>query len=177
MKYLAYFSFVLLILAVIAGCGQQKQKMEPSSSLTMENANFVANLSGINEVPDTVHTRATGQALFRFNLDTTKIHYKLSVTGLDSVLMAHVHLGLADENGDHIAWLYPDSGMAPKLIPGPENGVLAEGLITAKDLIGPMQGKTIEDLKGLMLKDSTYVQVHTSKYPEGEIRGQINPVR
>ena len=173
MKRLMSFGFAIVIFAVMAGCGQQKEKAAVESSLTRENANFIAELSGINEVPDSVHTMARGEALFRFNLDTTKIHYKLSVTGLDSVLMAHMHLGLADENGPHIAWLYPDSGMTPKLILGPVNGVLAEGLITAKDLVESMQGKTIADLKGLMLKDSTYVQVHTKMHPEGEIRGQI----
>ena len=36
-----------------------------------------------------------------------------------------------------------------------------------------MKGKQISDLVTGMSNESTYVNVHTEKYPNGEIRGQI----
>ncbi|MGZ5511593.1 MAG: CHRD domain-containing protein, partial [Nitrososphaeraceae archaeon] len=40
-------------------------------------------------------------------------------------------------------------------------------------LEGPMKGKQLSDLATTMSNGSTYVNVHTEKYPNGEIRGQI----
>ena len=50
---------------------------------------------------------------------------------------------------------------------------LAEGTITKKELMGPMMGKSVEDLFKQIKKGNAYLNVHTDKYPNGEIRGQI----
>ncbi len=175
MKGIKYLGFLFLFAALIAGCGQKKEKetSQTAQSLTKQNSNFVAALSGKNEVPDSVETKASGEALFKFNGDSTKIHYRLTVSNIDSAMMAHIHKGSPSENGPILVWLYPVSGPPPEILPGPVNGLLAEGVITATNLDGPLKGKTIADLKKLMAEDSTYVQVHTKKYPDGEIRGQI----
>ena len=59
------------------------------------------------------------------------------------------------------------------LIPGRSDGVLAEGVIMADSLVGPFAGEPLDVLFVLMLTDETYVNVHTTQYPGGEIRGQI----
>jgi hypothetical protein len=131
--------------------------------------NFRTHLSGEEEVP-AVDTRATGQAIFQLRSDG--LHYKLIVANIENVTMAHIHLAPAGANGPVVAWLYPDAP-PPELIPGRFNGVLAEGVITSDDLVGPLEGQTLDDLVNEIKAGNTYVNVHTSQYPAGEVRGQI----
>jgi hypothetical protein len=51
--------------------------------------------------------------------------------------------------------------------------VLATGTITAADLVGPLAGQPLSALVDAMEAGETYVNVHTSQFPAGEIRGQI----
>jgi hypothetical protein len=71
-----------------------------------------------------------------------------------------------------VAWLYPD-GPPPQLIPGRFNGVLAEGILTEDDLVGMLAGESLETLVEQIMAGNTYVNVHTSQFPPGEVRGQI----
>jgi len=135
------------------------------------DSHFRAHLSGAQEVPP-VETLSRGQAIFRLSRDGNELHFKLIVANLHDVRMAHIHLAQAGENGPVVAWLYP-GGPPPVEIPGRFSGVLAEGTITAADLVGPLAGMTLEDLADAMQAGDTYVNVHTTAYPGGEIRGQI----
>jgi hypothetical protein len=132
---------------------------------------FIAPLSGAQEVP-AVETRARGQTTFRLSADGQELSYRLVVANLHDVRMAHIHLAPAGANGPVVAWLYP-SGPPPQLIEGRTSGVLATGTITAGDLVGPLAGATMDDLVALMRAGETYVNVHTTAFPGGEIRGQI----
>ncbi|EMR04764.1 CHRD domain-containing protein [Cesiribacter andamanensis] len=133
--------------------------------------NFRTHLSGDQEVPANA-SKATGQAIFQLSKDGTELHYKLIVANLDNVLMAHIHVAPAGDNGGVVAWLYP-AGPPPNLIPGTTNGILAQGTITSANLVGSLAGMDLSDLVALMLNGNTYVNVHTQQYPGGEIRGQI----
>jgi hypothetical protein len=55
----------------------------------------------------------------------------------------------------------------------PQNIVFEKGNVTANNLEGPMQGKTIPDLITAMKNGSTNVNVHTEQNPNGEARGQL----
>ena len=134
--------------------------------------NFGAHLSGDNEVPP-VETRAVGQAIFQFSKDGSLLYYRLIVANIEDVFMAHIHLAPEDSNGPVVLWLNPD-GPPPMLIPGRVNGVLAEGTVDSEDLVGPLAGMDLEDLALAMEMGLTYVNVHTSAFRPGEIRGQIN---
>ncbi|MFO7663396.1 MAG: CHRD domain-containing protein [Chloroflexota bacterium] len=138
-------------------------------SVAAQPENFRAHLSGGEEVPPN-DSKATGQAIFRLRDDG--LHYKLIVANIQNVTMAHIHLAPAGENGGVVAWLYP-SGPPPQLIPGRSSGVLAEGVITADDLVGSLAGATLDDLMDEIRAGNTYVNVHTSQFPGGEVRGQI----
>ncbi len=135
------------------------------------DSHFRAQLSGAQEVPP-VETLSRGQAIFRMSRDGNELHFKLIVANLRDVRMAHIHLAQAGVNGPVVAWLYP-GGPPPVEIPGRFSGVLAEGTITAADLVGPLAGMTLGDLADAMRAGDTYVNVHTAAYPGGEIRGQI----
>lgn len=137
-----------------------------------QGKNFVAPLSGAEEV-DPVDTRARGLAKFQLSADGEELHYRLIAANIEEVLMAHIHLAPAGENGGVVVWLYPEGGPAPQLIEGRFNGVLATGVITADDLVGSLAGATLDHLLAEMSAGGAYVNVHTSANPGGEIRGQI----
>jgi hypothetical protein len=121
---------------------------------------FKAHLSGDQEVPP-VETNATGQANFKLNKDGDELHFKLIVANIENVLMAHIHLASKGENGPVVVWLYP-AGPPPKLIEGKTNGILAEGVITESNLVGPLEGKSFDDLISALEDGNAYVNVHTS---------------
>ena len=52
-------------------------------------------------------------------------------------------------------------------------GVTIKGNFTASDFEGSMKGKALSDLQSAMGTNETYVNIHTSDHPDGEIRGQI----
>ena len=129
--------------------------------------NFKAHLSGKEEVPP-VATKAQGQAHFKLSKDGTKLEFKLNVANIENVTAAHIHLAPKGDNGPVVVTLF--SGPTTE---GKTTGTLAEGTITAADLVGPLAGKPLSDLIKQMEAGNTYVNVHTTQHPAGEIRGQI----
>ena len=130
------------------------------------NRNFVTHMSGDEEVP-AVDTLAQGQAIFHLSKDGETLEYKLIAANIENVLASHIHLAPSGVNGPIVAFLY----VGP--IPGRFDGVLARGTITAANLVGPLAGQPLSALIAAMEAGNTYVNVHTTQYPGGEIRGQI----
>ena len=128
---------------------------------------FSAELHGSNEVPP-VKSAASGEAIFTVIDNGNALKYKVTVDNLDNVTAAHIHLGKADENGPVLVFLF--KGPEKK---GAFSGVLAEGTIKASDLFDTLKGKSVSDLIAKMKAGDTYVNVHTTQNPPGEIRGQI----
>ena len=133
--------------------------------------NFRAHLTGDQEVPPR-ETLATGQAIFQLSKDGMSLSYKIIVANLDNLTMSHIHVANESSNGPVVAWLYPPAPPA-SLIPNTSNGILQEGVITKANLTGILAGKELSDLLNLITAKQTYVNIHTTKYPGGEIRGQI----
>jgi hypothetical protein len=142
--------------------------------------NYRTHLTGDEEVPIRM-THAQGQAIFKLSKDGTELEYKLIAANIENVVAAHIHVGAAGENGPVVAFLY---GPAPAG-GGRTDGVLAEGTITAADLVGPLAGQPLSALMEQIEAGNTYVNVHTSDgiappntgpgdFPGGEIRGQIH---
>ncbi len=132
---------------------------------------FSAKLSGKDSVP-AVDTSARGEATFQLSADGKRLSYTLSVTDIENASMAHIHMGTAGQEGPVVVWLYPSK--PPAVVKdGKFSGVLARGTITAANLAGPLQGKTVADLVEQIRAGKAYVNVHTVKHPGGEIRGQI----
>lgn len=115
---------------------------------------------------------ASAEASFRLGTNATLLEYTLKVNNIENITMAHVHLGLPGDINSPVVWLYPQSP-PPKLIPGSFSGVLAEGTITAEDLIGPLRGEPLSVLLGHMRKDHTFVNIHTQDHPQGAICGKV----
>lgn len=136
--------------------------------------NFIAPLSGGEEVPP-VDTNARGVAILQLSKDGTQLSYKLIVANIQNVTQAHIHCGAAGVNGPVVAFLF---GFDPAGVSS--NGVLAEGTITAANVIPrpdspacPGGVANFDDLLAKMRSGDAYVNVHTIAYPGGEIRGQI----
>jgi hypothetical protein len=154
--------FPLFVLVIILAVGA-------SSAFASPKRVFVAPLSGAEEVAlEEVETKARGHAFFQVNQDGTELSYRLIVANIENVTMAHIHLAPAGVNGPAVAFLF-----GPAQINGRFSGVLAEGTITAADLIGPLAGDSLSDLMHEIRDGNAYVNVHTAQYPAGEIRGQI----
>ncbi len=128
---------------------------------------FEAKLSGKEVVP-AVETKATGEADFKLSKDGTELTYILKLKDIENVTAAHIHTGMMGANGGPVAGLFA----GPKK-EGKFSGELAKGTITDKSLVGPLAGKKVGDLVEMIKGGGAYVNVHTDKYPDGEVRGQI----
>jgi hypothetical protein len=136
-----------------------------------QGTKFEAKLSGKNQTP-AIDSPAHGTATFQLSADGKSLSYRVSVTDIENVSMAHIHLAPAGQEGPVVAWLYPSK--APAMVKkGKFTGVLARGTLTDASLAGPLAGKTISDLVDQIKAGKAYVNVHTEKHPAGEIRGQI----
>jgi hypothetical protein len=170
MKRIPQLMLSLALMLAISSCSDEPASPESPATredggLLKQTSVFVTHLSGAN-------SSATGQAIFRVSADGMSISYQLVVANIVNVTQAHIHLAPAGLNGPVIVWLYPSS--PPAAAPaGPVNGILASGTITASNLVGPMLGSSVANLVSAMAAGNTYVNVHTTVNPAGEIRGQI----
>jgi hypothetical protein len=136
---------------------------------------FKATLNGYQETPS---VSSTGFGEFRAKLvNDTTIHYVFTYGGLEggNSLFAHVHFGSRYFAGGVSFFL---CGGSTKPDPCPNIEGTVEGDVTAADIIGPNAqgiepGSFAEILRG-MRAGTAYVNIHTTRWPGGEIRGQIN---
>lgn len=181
------FVGLLLTAALVVSCTEQTVITPPDDAALSRGPgagpanqlqNFNTHLTGDEEVPP-VDTRAQGQTNFQLSKDGDQLRYKLIVANIENVLMAHIHCGPRGVNGPVTVWLYPE-GPPPQLIEGRSSGVLAEGTITNDDVVAlpdspacPGGIENLDDVLEKMRTGGAYVNVHTSQFPPGEIRGQI----
>jgi hypothetical protein len=112
-------------------------------------------------------SKASGKAEFKLSKDGTTLTYKLHVKNLMNANAAHIHMAKKGMDGPPIV------GFSTEAKKGKFSGVFAQGTIMDKDLMGPLQGKTVNDLVNTFKSGDAYVNVHTDTNPDGEIRGQI----
>ena len=132
---------------------------------------WAVHATGDNEVPPNA-SLAQAQANFKLSDDGMSLSYKLNVANIENVLQSHIHMAPAGTNGAIVAWLYPSAPPA-QLIPGRSQGTLGEGTITAANLVGPLAGQPLSALVAAISAGNAYVNVHTSQFPPGEVRGNL----
>ena len=135
------------------------------------NRNYSVHLQGDLEIPIR-DTDAQGQAIFHLSKDGQSLSYKLIVANIENVTQAHIHLGDPTQNGGIVAWLYP-SGPPLQLIPGRSDGILMQGTLTSASLVNALAGQPLSALVDRLNAGTAYVNVHTTRYPPGEIRGNF----
>ena len=128
---------------------------------------YKAELKGSEEVPP-VKTAAKGEATFRVFKGKMRMTYLLTVSDIENVTAAHIHRGKKGKSGPPVVVFFNGHWKAGKF-----SSTLSEGIITGDDLRGSLSGKPLRALIQMIYAGEAYVNVHTEKYPEGEIRGQI----
>jgi len=154
---------------------------------------FREQLNGLQEAAAVVSTTGVGGFKASINKEETEISYMLSFENLEGdVRQAHIHIGLPQNSGGIVLWLCDsDANPSPSastpacnssnpadLRNGMVTGTLTEADVqnqAANGIAGPTATTPGElaELIALIRAGKTYVNVHTAKFPPGEIRSQI----
>ena len=135
---------------------------------------LTASLRGLNEVPP---INSDGTGTFR-----AVIHEDGSITFTETfknlsgnLLVSHIHFGQFRVAGGVMIFLCGGGGQPA--CPAATSGTIDNGTIAAANVVGPTgQGITAGDLVSALRairQGAGYVNIHTTKFPGGEIRGQV----
>lgn len=143
-------------------------------------------LTGWQEVPS-VSTTGNGEFNARISNDGSSIEWELSYADLEgSIQQAHIHIGNKGVNGGITVFLCTNLGNGPAgTQPCPAPPATISGTILAADvspnipatLAARNQGLNtgeIDELIRAIRAGATYVNVHSTTWPGGEIRSQID---
>jgi hypothetical protein len=144
---------------------------------------YDAQLSGFFEIgPINNNTGAiltNGSGKLSLVVEQNVAEYSLSYSGLTSnVTQAHIHFGKVHDAGGIFVFLCTNLGNGPAGTPAcPLGSATVRGTITAASILAvPTQNVPAGDfgvLLAALTSDTAYVNVHTAKFPGGEIRGQV----
>lgn len=174
----------------------------PAAGYADEGRSLRAKLSGFHEVlgPNlgvgALFSTGSGRIELRIDNRDREIHYKLSyefpdaadtpVVGTQFVNQAHLHFGQKHTTGGINVWLCQSTdapapgAVAPDIPTCPTPSGTVEGTIRPRDVIAlPAQGFPAFDdgfdaLLEALRTDTIYANVHTDRFPGGEIRGQLD---
>ena len=139
---------------------------------------FDESLENYQEVPS-VSSVARGTFRAELSNDASEISYRLTYSGLEgSVQQAHIHFGQRDVNGGISVFLCTNLGNGPAgTQPCPASPATVTGTIVAANVIGPagqgIAAGEFAELVKAMRAGVTYANVHSDKFPGGEIRAQL----
>ncbi len=159
-----------------------------TTAATDEVNAFTARLRGLSEVPP-VATAGTGSFRATLSSDGGTLTYTLTYDNLNAqVLFSHIHFGFPKEAAGVMVFLCgPAAGVKggppagtpnPPPCPDTTSGTVT-GTVTAANVIGPdTQGITpaadFDKVVQALREGAAYVNVHSSRSPGGEIRGQVH---
>ena len=131
-------------------------------------------MTGFHEVP-AISSTGVGEFVGEIDDVMETITYVFTYSGLEggASLFAHIHFGQRSVNGGVSAFLC-GGGDKP---PCPPGAGTVTGVIDATDIVGPttqgIEPGSFAELARAMRIGSAYVNIHTTRWPGGEIRGQI----
>jgi CHRD domain len=117
---------------------------------------------------------ATGSFEATIDDAASQIDFTLTFADLEApVLFAHIHFGQRGVNGGVAAFLCGGGGKPAC----PQSGAVT-GTIVPADVVGPagqgIAAGEFDELVAAIRAGRTYANVHSTKFPAGEVRGQIN---
>lgn len=133
-------------------------------------------LTGYQEIAGNGTVSTIGSGTFEAQLDGDAIGYTLTYNDLEggTVLVAHIHFGARGVNGGVIAFLCGGGGKPAC----PASPATVTGTIVASDIIGPtpqgIEAGSFDEVERAVRAGAVYANVHTTRWPAGEIRGQVN---
>lgn len=139
-------------------------------------------LTGYEEVP-ALSTPGAGEFRAFVNRSGQEIRYRLTFDDLESpATQAHIHFENATNNGGIVAFLCTNLGNAPMGTsppPCPADGGTVTGSLHPGDVGAGAEAQGIApgefgELVDAIRAGATYVNVHTTDRPSGEIRAQID---
>jgi hypothetical protein len=146
-----------------------------------------AELTGYQEVP-AISTEGNATFEARIDRNAQEISYRLTYADLEAdVTQAHIHFAQRAVNGAIVAFLCSNLASPPPgtpACPGPREGTV-EGTIEPEDVLDttgatpPPGGQGIEagafdELVDAIKAGVTYANVHSTQWPAGEVRGQLD---
>lgn len=136
-------------------------------------------LTGYEEHPLVFSTTGTGQVRVTINERTQEIAYRLSYTSLEgTITQSHIHFGGKAQAGGISVFLCTNAGNGPAGTQAcPVAPATVSGTIRPADIIGPagqgIAAGQFDEFVAAMRAGLTYVNVHSTLYPGGEIRAQL----
>lgn len=158
------------------------------NSQNRHNKRAFAELKPGEEVPALSSQAARGRFKAIIDEQNQTISYELSYEGLEAApLQSHIHIGQRRVNGGISVFLCgnpPTVPAAPVPQPPacPPAPATVTGELTAANIVGPTaQGvdptsatvNEFDELVAMLRQELAYVNVHSSRFPGGEIRGQV----
>jgi hypothetical protein len=142
-------------------------------------------LIGYQEVP-AISTTGNGTFKARIDRNGQQISYRLTYADLEgAVQQAHIHIGQRAVNGQIVAFLCSNLGNGPAGTPAcpPAPGTV-EGTIEPADVLNTtnpppatagqgIEAGAFDELVDAIRAGATYANVHSTKWPGGEIRAQL----
>jgi hypothetical protein len=174
---------------LIAGIVTTALLVSPSAGASDRRGpnHFTVDLVGFQEVPS---ISTTGHAHLELTIDDAAetIEFEMTFADLEGVgttpfvtngvvTASHIHIGARGTNGG-VSVFFCGGGGKPAC--PPLSGTIS-GVITPADIVGPAtQGvnagepTAFAELVRAIRAGFTYANLHTTRFPTGEIRGQIN---
>jgi hypothetical protein len=146
---------------------------------------FRTDMTGFEEVPS-VSTTGGGQVDAQVNRAGTEIRYTLRYRNLEGkVQQSHIHFGQEGVNGGIVVFLCSNLGNGTARTPAcPDPPATVTGTLTAEDVsaVPASAGAVAQgiaagefgELVRAMRAGVTYANVHSDRWPTGEIRGQFD---
>jgi len=146
---------------------------------------FTAKLDGFQELGslnnETGAILSEGKGTLTLILDkkAQQFSFELTYSGLTTPLtQAHIHFGRVHTPGGIMVFFCSNATTPPAGIPGcPTAPGMVSGVRTAGNVLAIVgQNVTAGDFDALtdaLFSNSAYANIHTTKFPAGEIRGQI----
>jgi hypothetical protein len=169
LRYTIVLTVLMMCVTGIANADRGK-----SNDLDLE---FLAVLTGDQEnttPPGGVATERTATGFADFDAGFTSVRVHVRVSDPTNVVAAHFHCGKPGENGPIVFGLISPG---PLTLQGDTiRGILTNANANAAANCIPLIGRPVNNIAALALamrEGLVYLNIHTSSFPAGEIRGQM----
>ena len=187
-----------LLLTVALGALMIPATVSAQDTTAQNDGRLRIDLSGFNEVigptlgAGTLFSTGSGRLTLKINKQVREVAYELTyafpdaaatpLVGLQFVNQAHLHVGQRHTTGAIYVWLCQSADSPAPVVNTPicpsPSGTVSGSITPSMVLPVPAQGfpgdeAGFDALLAAMGSGAIYANVHTDRFPAGEIRGQV----